>query len=473
MAQRFGKTSLHVSMLSNTLIKSLLIISILILFFSCQSGNKNSASIDHPNFSEHIAPLIFKNCSPCHRPGSAAPFDLLTYKDAKRHARTIELTVSSRVMPPWPADPEYVHFRDEKVLSSNEIQLFKKWIEEDCPEGDPSFLPSSPFFPDNSLLGTPDKVLRIEKPFFLPGDNLDKFMMIKIPYQLTQDTFIRAIEIVPGNKKLVHHINAHLVQYTAGSKKTMMNGAFEVNTELMNKKEAFAKLDLQNDDGTYPMLTPSVTNYLPGVETAIYPHGIGGYRVKKDGILLLDNIHYGPTPIDTSDQTSFNIFFSPEPPQRPVSEFILGTSGISKIDPPLVIQPGTIETFRTSYVVPEDISIVTVNPHMHLLGKSFLAYALTPIGDTIRIINIPRWDFRWQYFYTYRNILKIPSGSTIYAVGTYDNTRNNPLNPFNPPQVVSERDGSMRTTDEMFQLIITWMPYKNGDEKISLELQRK
>ena len=110
---------------------------------------------------------------------------------------------------------------------------------------------------------------------------------------------------------------------------------------------------------------------------------------------------------------------------------------------------------------------------MHLLGKSFLAYALTPIGDTIRIINIPRWDFRWQYFYTYRNILKIPSGSTIYAVGTYDNTRNNPLNPFNPPQVVSERDGSMRTTDEMFQLIITWMPYKNGDEKISLELQRK
>jgi hypothetical protein len=119
--------------------------------------------------------------------------------------------------------------------------------------------------------------------------------------------------------------------------------------------------------------------------------------------------------------------------------------------------------------VPEDISIVTINPHMHLLGKSFLAYAVTPSGDTIRIINIPRWDFRWQYFYTYKKILKIPAGSTMIAIGTYDNTENNPLNPFHPPQLVSERDGSMRTTDEMFQLIVTWMPYQNGDELISLE----
>ncbi|HNP99634.1 MAG TPA: cytochrome c, partial [Bacteroidia bacterium] len=132
-----------------------------------------------------------------------------------------------------------------------------------------------------------------------------------------------------------------------------------------------------------------------------------------------------------------------------------------------------IETFKTTYHVPEDISIVTVNPHMHLLGKSFKAYAISPNNDTIRIINIPKWDFRWQYFYTFQRILKIPANSVIHVEGIYDNTENNPLNPFHPPQVVSERNGSMRTTDEMFQLIVTWMPYQNGDEMISLELPEK
>ncbi|HRH67155.1 MAG TPA: hypothetical protein PLU53_12710 [Bacteroidia bacterium] len=454
-------------------VKTIISCLILILFISCGTNSNQNSALEHPNFAEHIAPLLFKNCSPCHRPGSAAPFNLLSYADAKRHARTIQITVSSRIMPPWPADPEYVHFREEKVLSDEEILLFKNWIEDGCPEGETAKTPSPPVFPEGSLLGTPDLVLKVDQPFSLPGDNTDKFMMMKIPYDLGNDTFIRAIEIIPGNKKLVHHINAHLIQYEKGAKKNMHLGAFEVNTELMNKQEAFHVLDLANDDGSYPMLTPSVTNYLPGVETAMYPDGIGGYRVKKNGILLLDNIHYGPSPVPASDQTLFNVFFSPLPPKRPLHEFILGTSGISAITPPLIIQPGSVSKFITSYTVPEDISIVTVNPHMHLLGKSFFAFALTPQQDTIRLIRIPRWDFRWQYFYTFRKIVKVPAGSTIYAEGIYDNTEQNPLNPFHPPQLVSEREGSMRTTDEMFQLIVTWMPYKEGDENISLDLQKK
>src|SRR6185436_6934244 len=102
--------------------------------------------------------------------------------------------------------------------------------------------------------------------------------------------------------------NAHLVQYDEWKKKNLNGGVKFVDTEQHNKQEAFRLLDLPNDDGTYPLLTPSVTNYLPGVETAFYPEGIGGYHVKKNGVLLLDNIHYGPSPIDTSDNTSFNIF---------------------------------------------------------------------------------------------------------------------------------------------------------------------
>jgi hypothetical protein len=328
-------------------------------------------------------------------------------------------------------------------------------------------------FPDHSNFGKPDLVLKMHEPYRITGNNKDNFMMMKIPYQLPQDTFIRAIEIVPGNTKVVHHINAHLVQYERGNKTDFSKGKKIVDTELHDKRDAFGLLDLQNDDGTYPMLTPSVTNYLPGVETAFYPEGIGGYRVKKNGILLLDNIHYGPSPIDTSDNTSFNIFFSPVAPKRPTHEITLGTSGVSVIEPKLIIQPNAIATFHTHFRVPEDWSLLTLNPHMHLLGKSFLAYAVKPGGDTIHLVKINQWDFRWQYFYTFTNMVVVPKGSEIYVEGVYDNTANNPLNPFHPPQVVAERNGSMRTTDEMFQLIITYLPYQPGDEKISLELTKK
>jgi len=106
---------------------------------------------------------------------------------------------------------------------------------------------------------------------------------------------------------------------------------------------------------------------------------------------------------------------------------------------------------------------------MHLLGKSFKAYALQPNGDTIRLISIPNWDFNWQYFYTFKKMVKIPAGSTIVAEGVYDNTRQNPNNPFSPPQLVRDRNGSMKATDEMFQFIITYLPYVEGDENVSLE----
>jgi hypothetical protein len=420
-------------------------------------------------FNEDVAKIIHAHCTPCHRPGSAGTFNLLTYDDVKSKAKSIELVTRARSMPPWPADPSYVHFRDEKVLKDDEIKIMQEWVANGAPEGSEDKMPPLPVFQETSTFGKPDMVVHMKKSFFIKGNNKDHFMMMKIPVELPQDTFIRAIEIIPGNKKLVHHINAHWIQFEDGAKRILDEGETFVNTESMNKAEAYKKLGLQNDDGSYPLLTPSVTNYLPGVEASFYPTGIGGFRVKKKGILLLDNIHYGPSPVDTTDSTTFNIFFSAVPPLRPVSEFILGTSGISRVEPPLIIAPGIIETFKTEYRVPEDISILTINPHMHLLGKSFLAYAIKRGGDTIPLVRIPQWDFRWQYFYTFKKILRLEAGTVIHVEGTYDNTENNPLNPFNPPLTVSEREGSMRTTDEMFQLIVSYMPYRNGDELIDLK----
>ncbi len=436
---------------------------------SCGNENNKNTKTNHPVFSIDIAPIVYKHCTPCHRDGSGAPFNFVTYDDVRKRLQTFMLAVNSRTMPPWPADTSYRHFLGEKVISKDEMFLLNSWFKDGAPEGDRTLTPSPPEFFNGSRFGKPDMILSIRDRIKLEGNNKDHFLMLKIPYTLSKDTFIKAIEIIPDNKKLVHHINAHLIQYNAGAKSNFTKGEKFVDTEKMNKQEAFKKLDLANDDGTYPLLTPSVTNYLPGVETAIYPDGIGGYRVKKDGALLLDNIHYGPSPVDTSDQTSFNIFFDSKAPQRPVKEMILGTSGIAPVEPQLVIPPNAIRKFITRYTLPVDISLLTINPHMHLLGSSFKAYALSEHGDTIRLINIPKWDFRWQYFYTFEKIIHLPSGTELVAEGVYDNTENNPNIPFHPPQTISEREGSMRTTDEMFQLICTYIPYKAGDENISLK----
>ncbi|MFM9052983.1 MAG: c-type cytochrome, partial [Bacteroidota bacterium] len=400
----------------------------MIFFVACDSKVNHTTT-----FNEDIAPIIFKNCTPCHHPGAAGPFNLLTYEDVVTHAANVRVTIISKYMPPWPADPNYRHFAGEKVLSESAIRLICEWMDNGMPEGDDKKKPEAADF-NSSMIGKPDLTLRLSEMIRIPGDNKDRFLMMKVPIELEKDTFVRLIEIVPDNRKLVHHINGHLIRYEEKKKKDLGKGSPFVDTELHDKSEAYQLLRLPNDDGTYPVLTPSVTNYLTGVEPATYPEGIGGYRLSKKSVLLLDNIHYGPSPIDTTDRTTFNLFYQPVAPKRPTKEFILGTSGISPIVPPLVVQAGKKQSFRTQYVIPEDISLLTINPHMHLLGSSFKAYALAKAGDTIPLINIPRWDFRWQYFYTFEKIIHLPQGTTIVAEGIFDNTENNPLNPFNPPR---------------------------------------
>jgi len=424
-----------------------------------------------PTFSGSVGQIIFKNCTPCHHANGAGPFPLTTYEQIKKKANTIARVTASRFMPPWPADLSYSHFAGERFLKEEEIAEIKTWVENKCPLGDSLNVPVAPVYSEGSLFGKPDMVVKMQAPFLIKGDNTDKFMLMKFPYEMKRDTFIRFIEFVPGNKKLVHHINGFLIQYyQPEKKKDVFEGALFADAQQMDYKNAYLKMKLANDDGiTFPMLTPSVVNYLPGVEAQAYPAGIGGFKMYKKGAILLKDIHYGPTPVDRHDSSYFNIFFSPLSPSRPLLEFQMGTLGKTPVVPPLSIPPNEIKTFTTQYILPQDWSLVTINPHMHLLGKSFLAYAVTPDGDTLPLVRIKQWDFRWQYFYTFKKLLKVPAGSVIMVTGVFDNTKNNPLNPFSPPRTVGEREGSMRTTDEMFQFIINYLPYKQGDENISLE----
>ncbi|MES2590533.1 MAG: hypothetical protein V4608_01525 [Bacteroidota bacterium] len=434
----------------------------------------NSKTGETITYSEHIAPIIYEKCSSCHRPGEAGPFALLTFKDVATRGELIKFVTQTRYMPPWPADISYSHFIGEKVLSEDEIKMIADWVDNGSVMGDSSKMPSQPFFPEGSQLGKPDLIIKLRDIYTIKALQSDQFLLMRVPYQIDKDTFVSAIEIVPGNRKLVHHVNAQLLSYEFDKKKDVFKGNTVVNLDSFpDRLQAYKELNLPNDDGTYPMLTPSVTNYLPGVTPPIYPDGIGGFKLLRKGAILLKDIHYGPSRIDTTDQTSFNVFYAKQAPKRPVQEFQMGTYGISPTVPALVVPPDTIMTFHSDYTVPVDISILTINPHMHLLGKQFLAYGVTPEKDTIRLIRINKWDFRWQYFYTFNKMLKIPRGTTLHIEGVFDNTRQNPNNPYSPPRLVAERDGSMRTTDEMFQFIVTYLPYQPGDENINLEKTTK
>lgn len=420
-------------------------------------------------FSEHIAPIIHTNCTPCHRPGEAGPFKLISHHDVAKRAKMVKEVVETRYMPPWPADRNYTTFLNEWGLSDEEIMMIQAWVEQGSEIGDENNIPEAPVYSTGSQLGEPDLTLKMLEPYPIIGNNTDQFMIVKIPYELERDTFVQAIEFVPDNRKLLHHVNGHIVQYEEGAKENLLNGKTMVTYDRsLAQHLLYMELDILNDDGSYPYLTSSVVNYLPGSVNSQYPEGIGGVFLRKKGHFLFKDIHYGPTAIDTIDQSSINLFFTDEKPKRPVLEVLLGTLGASKIEPPLIIQPNEIETFKTRWTTPNDMSILTVNPHMHLLGKSMKAFAVTPQQDTIRLIHIPEWNFRWQYFYTYPTMLKIPAGSEIIVFATFDNTSNNPENPFSPPRLIRERNGSMGTTDEMFQFIISYLPYEEGDEDISL-----
>jgi len=457
-------------------------LTLLIGLFACsqQGVGDELDSVDVPTFAQHIAPIIVNHCVRCHRNGGGAPFELTSYSKVKGKAKTIAKVTSMRIMPPWPADPNYSHFIDENILTQSQIDAISRWVKNDCIEGGSSEKIFANVSSEKSNIGKPDMVLSLDTVLLSEGD-VDRFFFSKVNCTIPHGKYIRAIEFIPGQPKLLHHFNGHLINYYGNSKPNLESSPSKIEISpkpgVDNPRETKLAVDFQksllNNDGSMPERWHSVVNYLPGVKGLMYPDGIGTYAVAEKFSIIGNDVHYGPSRKTLIDNSKINIFFTNTPPRRGTGEIMLGTNGVSKIVPPLVIPANQKTKHVTQFTVAEDISVLTINPHLHLLGKSFLAYAIKPNGDTVKLINIPKWNFRWQYFYTFKKMVHIPRGSTIYAVAEFDNTLNNPNNPNHPPKQVAERleygGSSMRATDEMFQFIITYVGYQSGDEKLSLE----
>lgn len=401
-------------------------------------------------WSEHVAPIVFQHCTSCHRPGEIGPFPLTNYSEAQNWANMMQYVTEIRYMPPWKPDSKFgAKYLRENYLSDNEIATIKAWVEGGAPEGDPNLAPPTPVFPSGSQIGTPDLVLNFAKTHIHPGTNYDEYRYFVLPTGLTQAKDLVALEMRPGNKRVVHH--ALIWADTTGTA-----AALDAQTP------EYGYIPSQGGGIGQTKFTAQLPGYVPGARPNVFTNGMA-QRLPAHSDLVVQ-IHYAPTSSDEPDSSSFNLFFADAPATRYVNSYIMLPTNL--VNGPFTMPANSIKEFHGTFKLPFDVSLLGIAPHCHKLGRNWRVFAVTPANDTIPLIHIEDWDFNWQGAYNFKKLQKLPKNTVIHAYATYDNTSNNPLNPNNPPKFVTWGES---TNDEMYYLPLYWLPYQTGDENLNLE----
>lgn len=378
-------------------------------------------------FSKDVAPIIFNKCTPCHRPGQTGPFNFLNYADVRKRTKQIAEVTARRYMPPWLPEPGVNVFVGERVLSAQELALLQKWIADGAPEGNPSDLPALPKWTEGWQLGQPDLVVEMPQPYTLPADGKDIYRNFVIPIPLDRTRFVKGVEFLPGNSKVVHH-------------------AF-INTDETRQSRRLA--EKQNPAGFDGMELPDSAS-MPGGQLLGWQPGKMPYFVSqglawvlKTNTDLVLQMHMNPSGKPEPVQPKVGFFFTE---QRPTNmPFRIKLSNFEMDIPP----GATNYAVSQSYVLPVDVALLRVSAHAHYLGKKLQGWAELPNGEKKWLISIPEWDFFWQGDYEYKEPLQLPRGTKMVMSYTYDNSTNNVRNPNHPPKNV--RYG-LQTKDEMAEL---------------------
>ncbi len=405
-----------------------------------------------PTFSKDVAPIIFKHCTVCHRQGEIGPMTLTNYEEVKNWASTIKYVTTNKIMPPWKADQSYSRFVDENYLSSSQIKTISDWVDAGSPEGNPSNTPKLPEFPVNSLLGTPDLVLPFKKSYIHKGNGKDEYRYFVIPTGLTESKKIKAIELRPGNKKIVHHALFFADQTGKARQYDEKTPEYGFSPDENADFRVFEVITREQ----YP-------GYVPGQKPRNFPDGLAQILPANSDLVI--QMHYAPWSVDEADSSTVNIFFAKdnEVIDRTVKDYIMLPFNLVTGAASFVIQANQVKKFEGVYSVPSDISLIGIFPHMHLLGKNWEVFIENTDGSKTNLIKINDWDFNWQGGYYFDKYKIAKKGSKIRAFATYDNTKNNPNNPNNPLKPVSWGEG---TKDEMYYLPLLYVPYKQGDENV-------
>jgi uncharacterized protein (TIGR03437 family) len=384
---------------------------------------KKTAQGQVPTFSREVVRILQKHCQSCHHPGDIAPFSMMSYQETRPWAVAIREAVITRKMPPWKPAPGCGEFRDVRQLTEEEIATLTQWVEAGAPEGDPADLPPPLSFPDGWTLGLPDLIITPETDY-TPPTGKDTYRCFSVPTALRGDRFVSAIDVRPGNRLIVHHVIAYLD--TSGIS---------------------ADLDAKDPGPGYSCFGgPGFDNantlggWAPGARPYFLVDGVGS-RLPNNARVVLQ-VHYHPAGNPESDRTQLGLYFSKAPVRKELRYApVLNTT--------FRIPPGEkryqVTASLPPFLVP-DVHLISITPHMHLLGRE-MKVEFTPPGQATQcLIHITDWDFNWQGTYNYQQPVAIPANSNIKVTAYYDNSASNPNNPNSPPKEV--RWGE-ETTDEM------------------------
>ncbi|HVP53910.1 MAG TPA: tetratricopeptide repeat protein [Candidatus Eisenbacteria bacterium] len=401
-------------------------------------------------FNRDIAPIVYKYCAACHRPGEAGPFPLLTYQDVKKHAHQIVAVTQSRFMPPWLPAPEELKFADELRLSDDQLARIRAWVDQGMPEGKPSELPSKPKFVEGWQLGQPDLILKAEKPYMLQASGIDQYWNFILPVPIHETRWVRAVEIHPGDKRVVHHANILVDRYESARRMEREQGAGFGGMEIRIESEAF-------DPDSHFLF------WKPGTVVRNEPDGMA-LRLDPGTDLVL-NAHLQPSGKVELVQPSIGLYFTDKPATK--HPMLLQLQNDAALDVP----PGDSNFVVTDeFRLPIDVDLMGVYPHAHYLGKDLLATAVLPDGTTKTLIHIPHWDVNWQAVYRYAEPVFLPKGTMLKMHYVYDNSEDNTANPNHPPARVL---GGNLSTDEMAHFWLQVLPLNDpsrpGDPRMVLQ----
>lgn len=385
----------------------------------------SAAACAAPTYSKEVSRIVRDKCQACHRPNDIAPFALTTYDDARTWAEDIARVVSEGVMPPWKPVPGHGEFRDFRGLTPEERQTILDWAAAGAPEGDPADLPEPTAPAGEWLLGEPGLTLTMPEPF-TPTRGRDVYRCFVLPVSSDSDLWVDAIDILPGNRRVVHHVILYI-----------------------DRNGESPRLDARDDGPGYtcfggPGFNVGIGDMLggwaPGTRPYRLPEGVGSRLPAGSRVVM--QVHYYTATTTGPDITRAALYFSAVRPERQL--YFLPAFN-DRFEIPAGAESHTV---RANFPVPPlfDAHLIAIFPHMHLLGKE-IRVDLERLGRPSQpLIYINRWDFNWQGGYAYQEPVALPSFSNIRLTCTFDNSEKNPRNPANPIKPVRWGEG---TEDEM------------------------
>jgi hypothetical protein len=451
-----------------TLARAALVGLFVLVFTSGNAVTANgpaAAPASPPTFTKDVAPILYKNCTSCHRPGEIGPMSFLTYEGTRPWARSIRERVVSREMPPWAADPTSMKMRNDRSLSQEEIDTIVAWVAAGALKGSDADLPPAPEFATGWQLGEPDYVFEQPVEWEVKPEGAEAYLYFyeKIPF--TEDKFASAIEIRPGNFAVVHHSGVYVIDIPDGY--TVKDGyLYDPDGKQVPPSQPMGRRSEGGDDlpGADKLIS-----YVPGRGFEQHPEGFAK-RIPA-GKYIRWVLHYNPIGQVEKDRSRLGLYFAKGPVKHEVLNLQAGdpvpgsggrglyfaqgqevlynsddTTGRRGKTPPI---PPYVGDFKMMGITPvnEPITLYALTPHMHLRGKSMKWWVTYPDGREEVILNVPDYDFNWQIQYELEQPLKIPAGSKITNVAIYDNSSKNPWNPAPEKEVY----WSEQSWDEMYQ----------------------